>query len=192
MKDRKGFTLLELLAIIVILGVLVLVVLPMAQKALLDMHKTDFANVSKKLIEDARKSMSDGEVSEINGGICHLPEAGMTTTIRLITDEDNRAGYFLEPGHDKSSFGKKYLYGYLVIYNKGTVNQTNFDYYISLIDDGGNGIGVYPGDTSQGALKEEEISKDKVLTAVEDLEVSDKIYIDGKEIPTEYRCEIRQ
>ena len=80
MRDRKGFTLIEIIAVVIIIGVLALIVVPSVSSYIFSSRKTAY-NAHEKSMEEAAKSMT---VEVINGKDNYaLPRRGNFSSVTL-------------------------------------------------------------------------------------------------------------
>ena len=183
-KNNEGFTLIELLAVIVILGILMIAAIPAISNAITKSRKDTYVTNAKKIIDAARTSMASGETALSDGSICQYPSQGQATVINLFNNGNNMLKYLLERGGSKSSFGQLYKdNGYVIIYNKGQSGDY-YDYYISLVDEGGNGIST--------PIREDELKRENIQTSKTGLTAVNSISVDGTAVKNQYTCIIRQ
>ena len=62
--NKKGFTLVELLAVVVILGILMLVAIPAIQKSIQNSKKGTFANSSKEMINAVKSEYANDNLGD--------------------------------------------------------------------------------------------------------------------------------
>ena len=139
MKD-KAFTLIELLAVIIILGILMLIAIPSVTKYINDSRKNTYVSTAKELVR--------GTTTLVNGGNLDMMDTDTT--------------YYIPYTCVDSEVAKKSPYGdfedaYVVVtYNK----NDSYDYYFYSKDT--QGIGVYP------ITEEAALSADCIRTGLEE------------------------
>jgi len=148
-NNKKGFTLIELLAVIVIMAVLMITAIPAITQAIARSRRDTYATNAKKVIDSVRTAVVNEEFTE-DSATCQLPGPGDYIEIDLmecvggstngVCTKETVLSSMLERGGKSSPFGKNYKAGKVYIVNKGDSNVDNYYYYISLIDDSGNGI----------------------------------------------------
>lgn len=126
--NTKAFTLIELLAVTVILGILLMIAVP---------NVTSYLSNSKKslFIDDAKQNQSivgnnivfDRFKAPINKNDVTIVSVG-------LLEKENKK--------DSSSFGFPYLENksYVAVVNIGTLDNPIYDYYVALQDTGRNAI----------------------------------------------------
>ena len=122
MKKKKGFTLLELLAVIVILAILLIIAIPKITQYIANSRKNSFVTSTKDFVDSIRKDAT-GEMYE-------LPIAKNDVTIVSI----NMVG--LEKGGIKSAFNGKWINdkSYVAIINVGTEMDPVYSYFVAMLD----------------------------------------------------------
>ena len=118
--NKKGFTLVELLAVIVILGVLLLIAVPAVQNIIKSSKRKAFESAAKLAVENV-ETVASTEKIEDSIAECYVP-------INAYTNGDtNVEGIKLERG----SFGTGTL-GYIKVNSngKGTISISNSEYTI--------------------------------------------------------------
>lgn len=121
--NKKGFTLVELLAVIVILGVLLLIAVPAVQNIIGYSKKKAFESTAKLAIENVETIAS---TEKINGTIteCYIPLTEYT-----YTDSKNNSHDVPAMSLERGSFGKDAV-GYVKVdvNGKGTIYLKNSEY----------------------------------------------------------------
>ncbi len=84
--NNKGFTLVEVLAVIVILGVLATIMVPAATNMIGDNKEKQYKNLEKTILSSAKVYMSDHRYNITLEGSCNISE---TRTIRSIKIKEN-------------------------------------------------------------------------------------------------------
>lgn len=136
----------------------------------------------KQIIEMTRSSLSTGDIVNNDGtGQCQAPSIGNTTSISLVYNGVNSLPALIEKGGDKSPYAKNYKEGYVVIYNQGRENGDYFKYYISLMDEGGNGLPT---------LIDENILNKDMIKENGKPQASNKLLENGQELPIQFNCHI--
>lgn len=139
MKNNKGFTLIEVLAVIIIIAVLALITIPNINRLIEDSKKRNFISDAKTYINIFRTGISSREYVTEDGAVCSIPKAGYYNAIEL-----NQLSS--ENGTSKSPWGYNYT-GYVLIGNKvsaqaprGSNKVGKLVYYFIGSDTAKNGI----------------------------------------------------
>lgn len=142
MKNKKAFTLIELLAVIVILAVLLAIAIPKVTQYITKSRKDGLLTTSKDLISAVRNDATS-ELFDFPIGVDDVT----IISIDLIK---------LEKGGTKSSFNGAWLpeYSYVAVINVGTDEDPNYQYYISIRDSKRYNIGL---------TKEDMLSRDSII-----------------------------
>ena len=153
--NKKAFTLIELLAVIVILGVLMITAIPAVTKAIAKSRRDTYVTNAKKIIDATRTSVLNEEFNEGNNNTCQLPGPGDYIVIDLVPTAGSVIDNLLERGGKQSSFNKEYTGGTIWIVNEGSETTDKYVYYITLVDSGKNGI--------KGTVAENSLNRSKVF-----------------------------
>lgn len=141
-NNKKAFTLIELLAVIVILGILIGIAIPKVTQYITKSKKEGFVSTGEFFIESVRNDAT----SEL------YPFPILNNEVTIITlDIAN-----FEKAQKKSAFGGTYLYNksYVAIVNVGTGTNPDYDYYFAAQDSKNYAIRL---------TSEEDLSVDKVI-----------------------------
>ena len=119
MKDlgKKGFTLVELLAVITIMGILMLVAIPAVSRTIENSRRDTFMDTAKAYINAIKNAVAADSAAD--------------------------SGKDLMEQGGKSSWGSAEVKGYVVIFKKiesGDQGRTKYEYAILLTDTQGRGI----------------------------------------------------
>ena len=141
-KSKKAFTLIELLAVIIILGVLMIIAIPSVTRYIQDSRDSSYITTAQSFIDSARVMANSGELSMYD------PD----TTYYIPKDCIG-----LEKGGD-SPYGE-FTDAYVVV----TYNGKGFDYYWTSNDVTGHGIYLAYG---------EDLNTDLIVTSMEDVDTT--------------------
>lgn len=127
MKNKKGFTLIEVIAVIVIMGILVLIANPLVSSFIISSRKSSFASNASAFLESIKSNFDSNEYGEID-------DAEMMV-VPLSTLK-------LEKGSTTDSpFGKYDLErSYVLISSHNVSTGPAYKYQITLTDDSGHAI----------------------------------------------------
>ena len=172
--NKKAFTLIELLAVIVILGVLLAIAVPSVSR---------YISVSKKstYIDNAQSYASTARDQAMLGTYKFPVNTNEATVIYF----DDIAEY-LDKGGKNSPYGSAYqkTKSFVVIANTKTAEDPKYEYYIAAIDNDGYGIGTLSGTTATAeVIAYNDLTTGNIiqLTASAGVTVSDnKVTVKGK------------
>ena len=117
---KKAFTLIELLAVIIILGVLMIIAVPSVTSYISNSRKSAYVTTAKNLMDGARTKVNEGKISVYDTDTTYYIPAAMIKT---------------ETGGAKSPYGD-FEKAYVVV----TYNGDNFDYYWVSVDTTKTGV----------------------------------------------------
>ena len=122
MKNKKAFTLIELLAVIVILAVLLAIAIPKVTQYITKSRKDSLITTAKDFIDAVRKDTTS-EIFDFPIGVDDV------TIISLDLIK-------LEKGGKKSPFNGTWQpkYSYVAVINVGTDEDPEYEYYIAVKD----------------------------------------------------------
>lgn len=122
-KNKKGFTLVELLAVIVILGVLLMIAVPAIQNVINKSRRNSFESAVKLTIENVETLSSTAKV-----------EGAITPCYVVFGDADFLNGETSEINLERGSYGKG-TFGIIVVDSDGKgkayVNGNGGTYYVT-------------------------------------------------------------
>lgn len=156
--NKKGFTLVELLAVIIILGVLLLIAIPAMNSVIENAKKDAFVSTAKNYISQVRYEALQQNYT--------LPGPGQYNVVP-VTD------ITLEKGTtENSTFDAKWKTGqaYVVIINDGDSTKDTYVYYFAGHDEKNNGMklteenAMSRSDVARGSLVAGDVATYSVLT----------------------------
>ncbi len=132
MKNTKGFTLVELLAVIVIMGILMMVAIPAVSRTIENTRKDSFVNTAKNYANAALTQWTADGFS--CGGITSSAvDTGKDYYIKIDTT-DSSAPELLQQG-GKSPWGNRDVKGYVkVTVSTGTGDKRIEKFYVHISD----------------------------------------------------------
>ena len=118
--NKKGFTLIEILTVIIILGILMIIAVPAVSKYILESRETTYVNSIKKFFEVAAAEITASEYSVSNEEYTYyIPTKCLETDNNL----------------DESPYGK-FVKSFVVV----TYVDGKNDYYYTGFDETGHGV----------------------------------------------------
>ena len=143
MMNKKAFTLIELLAVIVILGVLLMIAIPKVSQYINKSKKDSYISEAKLYIDAVR----DDITSET------YPAPITTSDVTIVTIDKIK----MEKAHKKSPFGGKYLYNksYVAVINVADGTNPEYKYYYAAQDSKGYAIPL---------TAEDELNRDVIIS----------------------------
>ncbi len=126
--NKKAFTLIELLAVIVILGVILMIAIPKVSQYINRSKKDSFVDEARLYIDAVRNDLT----SE------NYPAPIGTNDVLIVTIDKVK----MEKAHKKSPFGGKYLYNksYVAVINTTDGTNPEYEYYFAGQDTKGYAI----------------------------------------------------
>ncbi len=137
MKNNKGFTLVELLAVIVIMGILMMVAIPAITRTIENSRKDTFIDIAKAYANAVRNlwttdamqcGSSNSYASAMDDGDYY---------ILIDTADENRLSVLDQGG--KSSWGNRNVKGYVRV-NISTVGDKKITKFYVALSDGTHGV----------------------------------------------------
>ena len=93
MKNKKGFTLVELLAVIVILGILLLIAVPAVQNIIENSRNKAFESNAKLALQNVQQLVSLEKVSGQSIPRCYIPLSSIESQLERGSFGDNAHGF---------------------------------------------------------------------------------------------------
>lgn len=129
MKNKKGFTLIEILSVIVILGIIMIIAVPAVSNYLITSRKSSYMSDIKAYLETVR-----GEYEMKYYGDFLRHDEIMIVPVELVDIEQG--------GSDETPFGR-------ILYNKSYVvivpERETYQFYANFVDSAGYGVRMLPG-----------------------------------------------
>lgn len=142
-KRKRGFTLIEILAVIIILGILVIIAIPAVTKYIEGSRRSAYIDTAKQIISGARNMVNDGKMDLYNTDVTYY------VPISCIKSEN-----------DKKSINGKFTLAYVGVVYDGK----GFNYYWTSVDGEGEGIKEL---TSYDELDEDDIESGIQLSDID-------------------------
>ena len=143
MKKRNAFTLIELLAVIIILGVIMLIAIPSVNRAIVDSRRNSYIQAAKRMVSGMIPIVNSGEIDFYDLDTTYYYPASCINT---------------ESGGSKSAFGGEWINQYVVV----TYTTEGFDYYYTALDSTKTGMYL---------TNNKLINKDFILTNLDKLPI---------------------
>ena len=147
MKKRNGFTLIEILAVIIILGILMIIAVPAVTRYIDESRKDGYISSAKSIISGTSKITNSEELG--------------------INDKDTT--YYIPAGYIKTEKNLKSPYGdFTEAYVGVTVEDDGYDYFWVSNDDAGKGIKIITErDALESSLVESDVKDADIIDTVE-------------------------
>ena len=136
-KNRKGFTLVELLAVITILGILMIVAIPAVSRTIENSRRDTFMDTAKAYVNAVKNAVA---ADELKCGSKVISAEG-TGFYQLMFDSNENTGKDLMEQGGKSSWGNADVRGIVIIQKTVQDNRNSYKYYVMMVDSVGRGIG---------------------------------------------------
>ena len=150
--NKNGFTLVEMLAVIVILGILIIIAVPSVSSYISNTRKAAYVDTVKSLVTEAKTRVNEGELKLRDlDTIYYIPSSC----------------FVLEDGVAESPYGK-FAKAYLAI----TYTGSGHNYYWTSVDEAGQGVKTL---TNIEDLTEDDIKPDLRIN-----DISTNVSIEGK------------
>ena len=151
-NNHRAFTLIELLAVIIILGILLIIAIPSVTTYISNSRKSSYIDTVKSIIGAARNFTNDGKQEMF----------------------DEEVTYYVPVSCLKSENGTKTPYGeFSVAYVLVTYTGDGFDYYFTGTDTSKTGI--------KEVVSYDDLKEDDIESGVADTDIKPEIGIDGRE-----------
>ena len=132
MKNKKGFTLVELLAVIVIISILMLLAIPSVIRYVESSKEKTFIEDAKTIASTAKTNYAAGDDELIQG---------VVDTKSRVSYSQEAINSLLDKKLGKNSYQSNYKYfGVVMIKLEDELGDLKYEYRICLIDDAGNGF----------------------------------------------------
>ncbi len=139
-NKKKAFTLIELLAVIIILGIIMVIAIPSVTKYISNSRKESYATTAKSIVDGAKTIVNEG----------NLPLFDPTATYYLPYDMIET-----ETGGSRTPYGEM-KEAYVVV----TYEKMGYDYYWTSVDEAGQGIVL---------IENSKLDKNKIQSNTEDI-----------------------
>lgn len=154
-RNNKGFTLVELLAVIVIMGILMMVAIPSITRTIENSRKDTFIDISKAYVNSVRTAWS---ADDLQCGSENTSASGVDDgNYYVLIDTSDDASNLLDQG-GKSSWGNRDVKGYVRV-NVTTKNNKKITKFYVALSDGTHGI--Y--DNFENSTESDKLSREDIL-----------------------------
>ncbi len=151
-KNKKAFTLIELLAAIIIFGILVLIAIPAVTKYIENARKSGYVATAKGIMDAARNLVNDGSLDLYDTNVTYYIESS-------CIEADNNL---------KSPYGT-FDPAYVVV----TFEGNSYNYYWTSRDNTGMGV--------KDIIKYDSLDEDDIESNVDVIDIMTTLGIDGRE-----------
>ena len=151
-KKKTAFTLIELLAVIIILGVLMIIAIPSVTKYIDDSRKSGYVSTAKSIVGGVRNMLYSGELNFDDKDTTYYVDAECVKT-------DNAY---------KSPYGD-FVNAYVVV----TVSDDNYEYYWTSVDDAGRGV--------KGLINVNKLDSNNIETDINSTDIATNRGLDNRE-----------
>lgn len=155
--NSKGFTLVELLAVITIMGVLMLVAIPAVSRTIENTRRDTFMNTAKSYINAIKNAVAS---DELYSGSTNFSALGTGFYYCGFDSSANSGKDLIEQG-GTSAWGGAQVKGYVVIHKKVDGSRTSYDYAIFIVDQKNRGITTL---TKEAELKRSKVESSSSVT----------------------------
>ena len=150
-KNNKAFTLIELLAVIIILGILMIIAIPAVTRYINGSKKSAYVNIVKNLMSGARNQVNEGKLEMYDTDVTYYISNACIST----------------ENESKSPYGE-FDPSYVVV----TYTGVNYEYYWTGRDTTGQGI--------KSVTHYDVIDEDTIESDIEESEIRTDLGIDGR------------
>ena len=163
-QNQSGFTLIELLAVITIMGILMMVAIPAVSRTIENSRRDTFKNTALSYLDAVKTSIAADEV-KCGSDIISAAPTGYYYYV-FTTNTGTTATDLMEQG-GKSSWGQAHVTGVITIKKSVSSNRNKYEYEMMFVDSTGRGFGEAADSTGIPVtlIKEADISRGKVNTA---------------------------
>ncbi len=159
LKNKKAFTLIELLAVIIILGILMIIAIPAVTNYISESRKSAYIDTAKQVISGAKNLVNSGKLDIFDTEVTYYIPA------KCVPSENGL----------QTPYGE-FVQAYVVIQYTGN----NYDYYWTSIDSSGIGIkDVVSYEELDTDIIESNLSPDLIKTDVLKGNTSKTLVLDG-------------
>ena len=138
--NSKGFTLVELLAVIVIMGILMMVAIPSVSRTIENSRKDTFVDIAKSYANAVKTLWTADGLSCSIGDTSTVSSAVDDGNYFVLIDTANASSYpVLVDQGGKSSWGNRNVKGYVRV-NISTVGERRITKFYITLSDGTHGI----------------------------------------------------
>ena len=150
-KKKKAFTLIELLAVIIILGILMIIAIPSVTTYISNSRKSSYIDTAKNLVGGARNLVNEGNLE--------------------MYDTDTT--YYIDSYCIKTENGTKTPYGEFVkSYVVVTFDGNGYDYYWTGVDSAGQGV--------KKIIKIDKLDVENIEAGLTENDIPNSLGIDGR------------
>lgn len=151
-SNKNGFTLVEMLAVIIILGILMIIAVPSVTSYISQSRKTAYIDTAKSLVTGAKAMINDGELKLFDlNATYYIPSSCIK----------------LEDGVAESPYGK-FEKAYVVVSYTGS----GYNYYFLSLDETGQGV--------KNVTNIKDLTEDDIKTDLTTMDVSLNQFVEGK------------